>query len=108
MPVYYLSCVICWWLQTLFDMYTVAVKIEGLEKRRRSTALVHIIVGFFLLIKCIDLYKYLDEKSITPLLPFAFVGILSLIYGFFRKRIDISAKHNIALRFLQTVSFFTP
>lgn len=88
-------------------MYTVAVKIEGAEKRRRSTVLVHIIVGFFLLIKCFDLYKYLNEHSLTPVLPFAFVGAISLVYGFFRKKFDVPARHNAALRFLQTVTFLT-
>ena len=88
-------------------MYTVAVKIDGAEKRRRSTGLVHIIIGFFLIIKCFDLYHYLNETSVTPALPFAFVAATSLIYGFFRKQLDLTAKHNSALRFLQTVAFLT-
>jgi uncharacterized membrane protein len=86
-------------------MYTITVKIEGVEKRRRSMAFVHIIVGFFLFIKCFDLYKYIDEPSIAPVLPFILVATVSLYYGFFRKRFDITAKHNPALRFLQTVTF---
>ena len=57
-------------------MYTVAVKIEGLERRRRSTGLVHVIIGFFLLIKSLDLYKYLGEKSITPILLFVIVAVV--------------------------------
>ncbi len=88
-------------------MYTIAVKIEGFEKRRRSTAFVHIIIGFFLLIKCFDLHKYYEEKSLTLVLPFAFVATLSLFYGFFRKRFDAEARHNTALRFLQTITFLT-
>jgi hypothetical protein len=86
-------------------MYTIGVKIEGVEKSRRSMALVHIIVGFFLLIKCFELYNYLNEQSFTPILPFAFVATVSLVYGFFRNRFDPLAKQNSALRFLQTVTF---
>lgn len=86
-------------------MYTIAIKIEGLDKRRRSTSLVHIIIGFYLLIKCFDLYKYLNEVSTTALLPFVLVAAVSLVYGFFRKRFDITARHNAAVRFLQTVTF---
>jgi hypothetical protein len=86
-------------------MYTVAVKIEGLEKRRRSTGLIHVIMGFFLFIKSLDLYKYLDEKSVTPILPFVIVAIVSLVYGFFRRRLDPFAKHNPGLRLLQVVAF---
>lgn len=88
-------------------MYTVAVKIEGLEKRRRSTGLIHVIIGFYLLIRSLDLYKYLEEKTVTPVLLFAIVGVASLLYGFFRKRFDLTAKHNAGLRLLQTVAFLS-
>lgn len=88
-------------------MYTVAVKIEGLEKRRRSTGLIHVIIGFFLLIKSFDLYKYLGERSVTPVILFVAVGVVSLLYGFFRKRLDPRAKHNAGLRLLQTVAFLS-
>ena len=88
-------------------MYTIAVKIEGMDRRRRSTSLVHAIIGFFLLIKSFDLYNYLDGSSLVPLVPFLLVGGLSLFYAFFRNRVDITAKHNAGLRLLQTVTFFS-
>jgi len=88
-------------------MLTVAVKIEGMERRRRSTGLVHAIIGFFLLIKSLDFYRYLGESSITPIALFAAVGIVSLIYGLFRKRLDPTAKHNAGIRLLQTIAFLS-
>ncbi|RYZ27377.1 MAG: hypothetical protein EOO10_12910 [Chitinophagaceae bacterium] len=88
-------------------MLTVAVKIEGMERRRRSTGLVHAIIGFFLLIKSLDFYRYLGESSITPIALFAAVGTVSLIYGLFRKRLDITAKHNAGIRLLQTIAFLS-
>ena len=88
-------------------MFTVAVKIEGLERRRRSTGLIHVIIGFFLLIKSLDFYKYFGESSVTPIALFAAVAIVSLIYGFFRRRLDITAKHNAGIRLLQTISFLS-
>jgi hypothetical protein len=88
-------------------MYTVAVKIEGMERRRRSTGLVHVIIGFFLLIKCLDLYRYLGEKGNIAVILFAGVAAASLAYGFFRKRLDITAKHNAGLRLLQTFAFLS-
>ena len=88
-------------------MYTIAVKIEGMDRRRRSTSLVHAIVGFFLLIKSFDLYNYLEGRSLVPLLPFLLIGALSLFYAFFRNRFDITAKHNAGLRLLQAVTFFS-
>ncbi|HEV7331143.1 MAG TPA: hypothetical protein VGN63_08900 [Flavisolibacter sp.] len=78
-----------------------------MDRRRRSTSLVHAIVGFFLLIKSFDLYNYLFGSSLVPLLPFLLVGVMSLFYAFFRNRVDITAKHNSGLRLLQTVTFFS-
>src|SRR6476620_211052 len=88
-------------------MFTVAVKIEGMERRRRSTGLIHVIIGFFLLIKILDFYKYLGESSVTPIALFTSVAIVSLAYGFFRRRLDITAKHNAGIRLLQTISFLS-
>lgn len=88
-------------------MYTVAVKIEGMDRRRRSTGVVHAILGFFLLIKSFDLYHYLESRSLLPTLPFLLVGVVSLFYAFFRQRIDPTAKHNSALRLLQCITFFS-
>lgn len=88
-------------------MYTVNVKIEGMDRRRRSVSLVHAILGFFLLIKSFDLYHFLEGGSIFPALPFILVGAVSLIYAFFRNRFDITAKHNAGLRLLQSVTFFS-
>lgn len=88
-------------------MFTVAVKIEGMDRRRRSTSLVHGIVGFMLLLKSFDLFHYLENRSLLPTLPFLAMGALSLFYGFFRSRIDVTAKHNAGIRLLQTVTFFS-
>jgi hypothetical protein len=88
-------------------MYTIAVRIDGMERRRRSTSLVHAIIGFFLLIKSFDLYHYLDGRSLLPLLPFLAVSVASLFYAFLRSRVDVTAKHNAGLRLLQTITFFS-
>lgn len=88
-------------------MYTVTVKIEGMDRRRRNTGLVHAILGFFLLIKSFDLYHYLESRSLVPTLPFLLVGALSLFYAFFRTRFDPAARHNAALRLLQSITFFS-
>ena len=88
-------------------MYIVAVKIEGMDRRRRSVSLVHAILGFFLLIKSFDLYHYLEGRSMVPLLPFLLVGAISLYYAFFRTKFDITAKHNAGLRLLQSVTFLS-
>lgn len=86
-------------------MYTVAVKIEGMDKRRRTTGLMHLVVGFFLLLKAFDLYNYLVEKAALKFLPFLVIGLLSLVYGAFRNRVDPDAKYNNLLRIFQFFTF---
>lgn len=86
-------------------MYNIAVKIDSLESRRRNAGILHIILGFFLILKAFDYYNYIQYSSIIPLIPVLAVAALSLYYGFFRRRIDDSAKFNFWLRLLQAVTF---
>lgn len=86
-------------------MYTVVVKIEGMDRRRRTTAIMHAVVGFFLLIKSFDLYHYSLGQTPFQLLPFLFVAGISIFYAFFRNRIDPAAKFNNGLRVLQFMTF---
>ena len=88
-------------------MYTVAVKIEGMERRRRTTGLLHIIIGFYFILKTLDLLNYTEARSIVPILPFLLIGIVSVAYGFFRRRFDPIATYNARLRFLQGIGFFS-
>src|SRR5688572_14012572 len=104
---FYSSFAILWLRQTPLSMYTVAVKIEGMERRRRTTGLIHIIIGFFLLLKSFDLYKLSDETTNLAIVLFLALAVVSLVYGFFRRRLDITAKHNAGLRLLQTVAFLS-
>ena len=88
-------------------MYTVAVKIEGMERRRRTTGLIHIVIGCFLFIKSFDLYKLTGERLTVALALFITIAIVSLIYGFFRSRLDPHAKHNAGFRLLQNIAFLS-
>jgi hypothetical protein len=86
-------------------MYSVTVKIDGIESRRRSAGLLHIVVGFFLIAKGADYYRLLVYETILPTLPVFGVAAISLFYGFFRRRFDIFAKYNFWLRLLQALTF---
>ena len=86
-------------------MYFVAVKIDGLEKRRRSVGLLHIVLGFFLIAKGADYYRLLDYTNFLLTAPIFIVAAISLAYGFFRRQIDIIAKYNYWLRLLQVLTF---
>jgi hypothetical protein len=86
-------------------MYSVTVKIEEVERRRRSAGLLHIVLGFFLIAKGSDYYRYLDYESFLPVLPAFIMAGISLGYGFFRRQFDPLAKYNYTLRILQVVTF---
>ncbi len=86
-------------------MYKIAVKIEGIEKRKRSTGLLHVIAGFFLLSNGSSYFKHLNYTDLIFVLPFFIVGVASLVYGLFRKRIDPGAHYNHWVRTLQFLSF---
>lgn len=86
-------------------MYSVLIKIEGVEKRKRSAALLHIIIGLMLISKAADYYRIIDYKSFLPVIPVYMVAVLSLLYGFIRKRIDFTAKYNLQVRLLQAITF---
>ncbi len=86
-------------------MYSIAVKIDDIEKRRRSAGLLHVVMGLFLIAKAADYFKYLEYKNFLPVLPILLIASFSLIYGLFRKKLDPAAQYNYWLRILQTVCF---
>jgi hypothetical protein len=87
-------------------MYSVTVKIEAIESRRRSAGILHVLTGSFLIAKGADYYhRFLHEESIVSSLPVFAVAIISIFYGLFRRRIDIFARYNFWLRLLQVITF---
>ena len=86
-------------------MYSIAVKIDDFEKRRRSSALLHLAIGLFLLIKTADYYKYVQYRDFLPVAPGLIVAGLSLFYGLFRKRLDVTGRANFWLRCFQLLSY---
>jgi len=86
-------------------MYNLLVKIEGIERRKRSTGLLHAIAGFFLLSNASTFFKHLNYADFIFVLPFFIVGVASLVYGLLRRRIDPAAHYNHWLRMLQFLCF---
>ena len=86
-------------------MYSVTVRIEGMERRRRSAGLFHILVGFFMIVEGADYFRLLNYENVIYVLPVLLVAGLSLFYGFFRKKFDPPARYNYWLRLAQVVAF---
>jgi hypothetical protein len=86
-------------------MYKIPVKIEGIERRKRSTGLLHVIAGFFLISNASTYFKHLNYFDFIFVSPFFIVGAASFVYGFFRRRLDPAAIYNHWLRMLQFLTF---
>lgn len=86
-------------------MYKLAVKIEGIERRKRSTGLLHVIAGFFLFMNGVTYLRQMNFENFSLALPFFLVAAASLLYGFFRKRLDPWAHFNHWVRLLQFLAF---
>lgn len=86
-------------------MYSITVKIEGIESRRRSAGLLHSVIGFFMIINAANYYRSTQYKNFWPVATFLLVASFSLFYGFFRRKIDLSAQFNYWLRLIQLISF---
>ena len=86
-------------------MYSIAVKIEGIESRRRGAGILHIIIGFFMIFNASNYYRTTNYKNLLPVALVLLVASNSLSYGFFRKRMDLSAHYNYWLRLTQVISF---
>lgn len=86
-------------------MYSIAVKIEGIESRRRSAGILHIVIGFFMIFNASNYYRITNYKNLLPVAFILLVASISLFYGFFRRRMDLSAHYNYWLRLIQVISF---
>lgn len=87
-------------------MYSVAVKIEGVESRRRSAGVLHIVVGFFMIFNIANYCRLTEYRKTWPLLALILlIASVSLFYGFFRRKMDLSAHYNYWLRLVQVVGF---
>ncbi|OLY92895.1 hypothetical protein SAMN05444008_11984 [Cnuella takakiae] len=88
-------------------MFEIPINIPGLEKRRRSIGLLHIVAGFFLIANAENVFRALALRSYAPLLPLFGVALISLVYGFIRKKLDPQSRYNFWLRLLQAVTFLS-
>jgi hypothetical protein len=86
-------------------MLNIPVKIEGIERRKRSTGLFHIVAGFFLIANAGRYNELMNYQNLLIVIPVYLVALVSLVYGFMRKRIDPTARYNHWVRMLQFLVF---
>jgi hypothetical protein len=86
-------------------MHRIAIKIEGIERRKKSTGLFHIIAGLFLIANTSEYYKESGYQNFFTVLPIYFIAAASLFYGLLRNKIDPTAQFNHWMRMLQFLMF---
>lgn len=86
-------------------MYSIPIKIEGIERRKKGTGLLHVAAGLFLLANASTFYKQQHYQNFFMVLPVYLVALLSLVYGLFRKKLDAPARFNHWVRMLQFLMF---
>lgn len=86
-------------------MYSIAVKIDGIESRRRSAGILHVLIGFFIIFHASNYYHITHYRHFWSVAFLLLIASFSLFYGFFRRKIDLSASYNYWLRLIQLMSF---
>lgn len=86
-------------------MYKLPVRLEGIERRRRSTTLLHIVTGFFLVAVASRYYSFINYGSFLSVLPIYLTAVISGVYGFLQRRKDPAARYNQWVRLLQFLCF---
>jgi hypothetical protein len=86
-------------------MFSISVKIDSIESRKRSAGLLHIVIGFFLIAKGADYFRLMKYNNFIAVLPVLLIASFSLFYGFFRKKADPTASFNFTMRLLQFITF---
>ncbi|MBD0332462.1 MAG: hypothetical protein ICV66_07385 [Chitinophagaceae bacterium] len=76
-----------------------------MEKRKRSSGVLHVFAAFFLILTTSEYSKSLYYQNLTSVLPFYAASVIFIVYGFFRKQFDRQAKFNHWIRLLQFLSF---
>jgi hypothetical protein len=87
-------------------MHNIPVKIERIEKQRKSNGLLHTIAGFYLLVTAVTSLDAM-KNAILYMLPVLFCGLFSLAYGLFKKKFTDHLSLNKMLRIAQGVCFLS-
>ena len=86
-------------------MYKVPVKIEGIERRKRSTGTLHVIAGLFLIANGGTYYRLTNYNEHLLVFLIYAAAACSFIYGLFRKKLDPAAKYNHWVRLIEFITF---
>ncbi|RYY97586.1 MAG: hypothetical protein EOO11_10490, partial [Chitinophagaceae bacterium] len=87
-------------------MYSIPVRIESFEKRRRMIGTLHIISGFYLLVNAASYVAARKGGGMELALPMMLMSLAALFYGWRRKKLDPNGRYNTPMRALEALCFF--
>jgi hypothetical protein len=86
-------------------MHSLAIKLEGLEKRKRNAPALHMAAALVLFAKTLDYTHEFDFQNWVSFIPFFLLAFASLLYGLKMKAKDTEGKYNHWLRLAQLGAF---
>lgn len=86
-------------------MFSIPVKIERAERKKRSAGILHILAGLFLFVNSVQYAKILNYNSIWVISPNLLLAVFFVIYGFKRQKMDPAARYNATFRGLEAGGF---
>lgn len=86
-------------------MHKLSVNLDGIERRKRTTGVLHIAAGFYLLLKSVDYFGLEQYQYFWKVLPFFVAALASLLYGFLKKKWDPQTRWNQWVRLMQVCAF---
>ena len=86
-------------------MLRLSVRLDDIDRRRRSTGLLHIAAALFLFTKTLGYFRIREFSGLELVIPLFIVVVGSLLYGFFRKRWDPRSQANHWFRLAQVSGF---
>ena len=86
-------------------MHSLAIKLEGLEKRKRNAPVLHMAAALVLFAKALDYTHEYHFQNWVSVIPFFLLSLASLIYGFKLKKGAAAVKYNHWLRLAQLGAF---
>lgn len=86
-------------------MYKLSVSRTGINKRKRTGQLLHVIAGLLLLLYIGSYYRGVGPSALVYFVPAVVVAVASIGYGLFLKKWDNRFRWNAAVRLGQVLSF---
>jgi hypothetical protein len=102
----YSNYAIYWLQENPNKMFDIPVRIESIERRKKSVSMFHILAGLFLAANAGLITKKLDNNWLWAVVPIYLVSVFSLIFAIRLKKVNNPVRINRWMRLLQVLALF--